>query len=209
MQKPLCWLLVIAALVACSDEPVDVDDDDDGSGASGATATTGPGAGAGPAGPGSGAGTSGDCGHVGEAEPANVAGITAAHNAARCGVDTPNPLPPLAWSSTVAQTAQAYADVLASQGCNLNHSSGPYGENLAAGSGNLSAQTVVDLWMSEAPCYPPGGSLNECSCTCGHYTQIVWRDSTELGCGVANCQSGQVWVCNYNPPGNFIGQPAY
>ncbi len=195
---------MMVALVACSDEPVDADDD-----GGGGTTSAGPGAGAGASsGPGAGAG-SGDCGHAGDPEPAGVAGITAAHNAARCGVDTPSPLPPLAWSTTVAETAQAYAEVLASQGCNLQHSSGPYGENLAAGSGSLSPQTVVDLWMSEEPCYPPGGTLNDCSCTCGHYTQIVWRDSTELGCGVANCQGGQVWVCNYNPPGNFIGQPAY
>ncbi len=53
---------------------------------------------------------------------------------------------------------------------------------------------------------------------CGHYTQVVWRDSTELGCGMANCTvnnpfggSGpwQLWVCNYNPPGNYVGMKPY
>lgn len=35
---------------------------------------------------------------------------------------------------------------------------------------------------------------------------MVWRDSTELGVGMARNRNGEVYVvCNYNPAGNFLG----
>lgn len=40
----------------------------------------------------------------------------------------------------------------------------------------------------------------------GHFTQVVWRDSSELGVGMARNRNGEVYVvCNYNPAGNFLG----
>jgi hypothetical protein len=40
----------------------------------------------------------------------------------------------------------------------------------------------------------------------GHFSQVVWVESTELGVGVAKSKTGQIFVvCNYNPPGNFVG----
>ena len=38
----------------------------------------------------------------------------------------------------------------------------------------------------------------------GHFTQVVWKDTRQLGCGVAMCDGGEIWVCNYSPPGNFV-----
>ena len=47
---------------------------------------------------------------------------------------------------------------------------------------------------------------------CGHYTQVVWRKSPSSG-SVATCQNGQytedIWICNYSPAGNIIGQAPY
>jgi len=40
----------------------------------------------------------------------------------------------------------------------------------------------------------------------GHYTQVIWKNTTEVGCGVARSNQGEIWVCNYNPPGNYQGQ---
>ena len=38
----------------------------------------------------------------------------------------------------------------------------------------------------------------------GHFTQVVWKSTTGLGCGFnAGCR---MYVCNYSPPGNFLGQ---
>jgi PadR family transcriptional regulator len=48
-----------------------------------------------------------------------------------------------------------------------------------------------------------------CRGVCGHYTQIVWSNTREVGCGVARDSNREVWVCNYNPPGNWIGERPY
>ena len=46
---------------------------------------------------------------------------------------------------------------------------------------------------------------------CGHYTQVVWRDSTAIGCARVDCNNGGgVFItCNYNPPGNYVGRSPY
>jgi pathogenesis-related protein 1 len=148
----------------------------------------------------------------GDMEPANMTGMTAAHNAARAAVvPAANPsIPPLSWSSTVATFAQTY-----SENCVFAHSGGPYGENIYATSGTASPQAVVTSWVSEDANY--NYANNTCSGVCGHYTQVVWRDTTSLGCGVTNCTTNspfgggnwQFWVCDYDPPGNFNNMKPY
>ncbi|MDO9190699.1 MAG: CAP domain-containing protein [Sulfurimicrobium sp.] len=45
---------------------------------------------------------------------------------------------------------------------------------------------------------------------CGHYTQLVWKKTTAVGCGMAVCGSrDQIWVCQYSPAGNWAGQKPY
>jgi hypothetical protein len=39
-----------------------------------------------------------------------------------------------------------------------------------------------------------------------HFTQLIWRDTKQLGCGVANCGGLEYWVCRYAPPGNWNGE---
>jgi pathogenesis-related protein 1 len=203
--------LALILFVGCTeDERRKGDDDDDGAagaGAGGAGASGQGGSGA----TGGGSGGSGACGHTGEPEPASVAGITAAHNEARCAAGADPAIPPLAWSSSLAAVAQAYADQLAAQGCDLVHSGGPYGENLFAGTGSYAGDFVVDAWMSEDTCFTYTTFPDCCSCTCGHLTQVLWRESTGLGCAVSSCSggSGEVWVCNYDPPGNYLGEMPY
>jgi pathogenesis-related protein 1 len=161
--------------------------------------------------------SSGPSAKAGGTEGARLSGMTAAHNAVRAGVDTSKPLPDLAWSAELAEVAQAYAEHIAGS-CELVHSHGQYGENLALfGGRHATADTVVSLWADEGKCWTFGpfmkGDQCSSSCTaCGHYTQLVWRNTELVGCGVADCAgSGQreIWVCNYDPPGNFIGQNAY
>lgn len=183
--------LALAAL-ALTLVPACGDDTSDGGGGSGAGGTTTP--------PGGGG------------EPAAMAGITAAHNAARAAVEPPaaSPIPPLTWSGEVAAVAQAYADK-----CVFKHSGGPYGENLYASSASSTAEAVVESWASEKAEYDY--AADSCSDECGHYTQVVWAASLRLGCGVTTCTTGspfgggewQNWVCNYDPPGNYIGQRPY
>jgi pathogenesis-related protein 1 len=167
--------------------------------------------GAGPQG-GTSAATTGSGGPGGDAEPAAMSGITAAHNAVRAEVNpaAATPLPPLAWSSEVASAAQAHA-----ARCVFEHSQSGYGENIYATSGSATPADVVNSWSSEVEEYDYAS--NGCSGTCGHYTQVVWAASLRLGCGMADCSENsplgsdtwQLWVCNYDPPGNYIGQRPY
>jgi uncharacterized protein YkwD len=127
--------------------------------------------------------------------------ILDAHNARRAA----HCAPPLAWSDALAATAQHWADHLASSGCALEHSSGSLGENLAAGtSGTLSPTDVVDMWYAEGAHYD--FAHGDFGMDTGHFTQLVWTSSTTLGCGTASCGGLDIWVCNYDPPGNYEGE---
>jgi len=112
----------------------------------------------------------------------------------------------LTWSNELGAKAQQWAN-----GCQFKHSGGslgPYGENLAAGTGNFSFQNGMDLWAAEASDYDPNNP------TYSHFTQVVWKGTTQVGCAVATCSGifdakygpAQYYVCEYNPPGNVIGQ---
>lgn len=167
-------------------------------------------------------------------ETGKLKGITRFHNAARARVPANPALPPLTWGADIAKVAQAYADKLAKSCSNsLVHSTPTermgWGENLAfmgstGGSSEPgSAQQAVDMWESEVKCYTYGkfqGGINStCSSQCkdyggcGHYTQIAWRKTTRVGCGTAVCTQGSTkksyWVCNYDPPGNYVDQYPY
>jgi hypothetical protein len=159
-------------------------------------------------------------------EPGKLKGITRAHNQVRAMTGAPTPPPALVWDPEIAKVAQAYAEVL-SEDCAFEHSASGYGENLArfgttdpSGPDAVGADAVTN-WASELDCYTFGPFQRGDQCTqacdtsggCGHYTQIVWRDTRKLGCGVATCNDGRfthdTYVCNYDPPGNFIGREPY
>ena len=120
--------------------------------------------------------------------------ILSAHNNSRAKYCVPK----LTWSAQLEAGAQAWA-----ARCNFAHSGAGTGENIAMGT-NLGAGQAVALWFSEKANYnyaSPGFSPNT-----GHFTQIVWKGSTQLGCGVAACPTGQFYVCRYMAPGNVSGQ---
>jgi uncharacterized protein YkwD len=127
--------------------------------------------------------------------------ILAAHAARRAD----HCAPPLAWSDALAASAQRWADHLAESGCQLEHTQSPYGENLAAGTaGTLTPEDVADMWYVESERYDFGrGGF---SMDTGHFTQLVWVGSTSLGCATSTCEGMDVWVCNYDPPGNVEGE---
>jgi pathogenesis-related protein 1 len=133
-----------------------------------------------------------------------LAGLLDAHNRVRAQVG----VGPLTWANDLARVAQRWAEHLAARGCTLQHSNSPHGENLFWTSAPVEAAAVVGSWAAEQRNYRyatnscPGG-------VCGHYTQVVWARSTKLGCGMARCGSAQIWVCNYDPPGNVRGQKPY
>ncbi|KAF5448344.1 hypothetical protein F2P56_028889 [Juglans regia] len=127
-----------------------------------------------------------------------------AHKAARAIVG----VGPMRWDAKVASYARNYVNKLKGS-CKLVHSGGPYGENLAWGSTDLSGTAAVNMWVAEKPKY----DYNSNSCVggeCRHYTQVVWRNSVRLGCAKVRCNNGGTIIsCNYDPPGNYVNQRPY
>lgn len=145
--------------------------------------------------------------------------MLAAHNAQRAAAQpAPVPaLPPLSWNAAAAATAQAWVNQ-----CRFQHNAGRgnYGENIFASSGTatLAPTTVVDDWCSEKAAYDYATNTCAVGQACGHYTQVVWRGTTSVGCAMAQCTinnpgggSGawQFWACDYAPPGNYVGEKPY
>ncbi|MBU1240017.1 hypothetical protein KKF84_04590, partial [Myxococcota bacterium] len=113
------------------------------------------------------------------------------------------------WDTKVAAYSQLWANNLGARGCLLEHrKKNLYGENLWAGT--ASAYPVVSAaksWETEKKYYTGGKLSPKNWYKSGHYTQMVWRSSTALGCGKFVCKNGMmVVVCNYNPSGNWMGQ---
>lgn len=133
-------------------------------------------------------------------------------------------LAPLAWDQNLANYAQAWANELKSKHkCNLYHRQNlgrtegkSYGENLAwfwttqklaPSAFSSSPNAATYSWAQE--CRDYSYSSNSCASgkQCGHLTQVIWQKTKKVGCGVAVCQDSgsrsEVWVCNYDPPGNM------
>ena len=134
--------------------------------------------------------------------PPEYAAVLAAHDAARAE----HCAPPLAWSEELAGVARSWADELSSRGCPLEHSPGhEHGENLfMATAGTSDPAGVVGVWVGERDAYDFGrGGF---SMETGHFTQVVWVGTTQLGCAAIECEGMDLWVCNYAPPGNIEGE---
>ncbi|KAF6766375.1 PR-1-like protein [Ephemerocybe angulata] len=111
----------------------------------------------------------------------------------------------LVWDQTLSDAAQRWVN-----NCRFEHSGGsvgPYGENLAAGSGSFGIRAAIKLWTDEASQYNPSNPVPS------HFTQVVWKSTNKVGCAVQTCTGifpnnvvAQFYACEYSPPGNVIGQ---
>jgi uncharacterized protein YkwD len=133
--------------------------------------------------------------NVSTAEQKTILSLHNSYRAEHC-------VPALTWSAELAAAAQRWAE-----NCWIGHDSkrGHIGENIAWG-GDRSASSAVDAWYKEVNVYnyaKPGFA----SAT-AHFTQMVWKDTKQIGCGVARCYLGTVrlWVCRYGPTGNWAGK---
>lgn len=118
--------------------------------------------------------------------------------------------PKLTWSNKLAEEAQKWAE-----GCTNQHSSAGQGENLAFFTPTATnTDAFQKSWYCEIKWYDfnnpklVGGFKKGCDAPVNaHFTQVVWKDSTKLGCGKKTCtingSTGTYFVCRYTPPGNF------
>ncbi len=133
------------------------------------------------------------------------------HNTARAEVRSA----PLRWNPTLARGAQDYAEVQARTG-SFEHSSyqarmgGNYSENLSLGPiPGMKVKDLVQIWFDEEKLFTGGAFPDICDgdwSLCGHYSQMIWSTTTDLGCGYAS-ESYSALVCFYQPQGNMFGQP--
>lgn len=129
-----------------------------------------------------------------------------AHNVIRAGVG----VEPLSWNATLATYAHEYA-LTRVDTCQMQHSGGPYGENLAEGWEVMTAEEAVRLWVDEGKHYDYNSNtcVNDPS-MCLHYTQVVWRATHSVGCAQVQCHNKWVFlICSYYPRGNIMGQRPY
>lgn len=136
------------------------------------------------------------------------------HNDARAEVG----VAPLKWSEELSQSAAEWAKYLAD-----NEAFKHAGNDVRNGQGeNLykHSQTIKDLggryaamaWYEEINLYtyaPIGSGVNDFPAI-GHYTQMIWSSTTEVGMALAVSDSGATYVvARYNPQGNITGQTPY
>lgn len=143
-------------------------------------------------------------------------------NAARAAVGEA----PFKWDAIAAEVAQSWANQ-----CSFGHNpsasseyaslggSGGLGEDVAAGAPTESVAGAVASWVNEEQYYDHATNTCATGQVCGHYTQIVWKSTTAVGCAQTHCTTNSpfgasfpTWdmsVCDFNPPGNYVGESPY
>lgn len=145
------------------------------------------------------------------AYPAYAQSLLQAHNAARTAVKAP----PLSWDPVLADDAMVWAKHLAATS-KFEHDSQAgrnprQGENLWMGTkGAYSHAEMAASWVDEKQ-YFRAGTFPKVSSTgnwadVGHYTQVIWKNTTSMGCAIASNASDDYLVCRYAPAGNVLGQ---
>lgn len=136
--------------------------------------------------------------------------LVEAHNRERASLG----LPPLSWSDQLAGGAHQWADFLRDTG-RFEHSpnvlGGPrLGENIWGGThSDYSPEEMVGAWIAEKkhftlavfPMNSSTGRVEDVS----HYTQVIWRRSTHVGCYLSQGSREDILVCRYSEAGNITG----
>ncbi|MEO9463035.1 MAG: CAP domain-containing protein [Marinomonas sp.] len=119
----------------------------------------------------------------------------------------------LTWSPKLAGEAQKWADDLAKRDV-MEHASfeirGGAGENIWVGTrGRYTTKQMIDAFIAEKSDFKPGKFPKVTKsgnwADVGHYTQLVWPETKEVGCAIAENRMDEFLVCRYWPAGNIRG----
>jgi len=138
---------------------------------------------------------------------------------------------PLKYSKKLEKSSKKWAKHLGvEEGCKMIHSHNGEGENIfwqsalihkskkstdtkwtiSRSSKKVDASTPVKAWYSEIEFYDYEKNSCKPNEMCGHYTQVVWKSTKEVGCAAYQCgDKSQVWVCQYHPAGNIVGRKPF
>ena len=163
-------------------------------------------------------------------ETESQVGMTAAHNRVRTNINSglppttgepvqplPDmPLAPMMWADDLAAGSQAYLNT-----CTAGHDPNRparQGENIASRVSSVALSPVdpwfaVHGWAGEASKYDHATNVSTGGfAATGHYTQLVWNTTVEVGCGFVDqneCPNmfpgfpfQQRYLCRYRPGGN-------
>lgn len=132
------------------------------------------------------------------------------HNQARAAVG----VAPLEWSPKLANATsllvRSQRDKMRCQFASIKP--GTYGANqMWSGGETVTPREAVEEWVKEKSYYNHANNSCVPNHRCGVYTQVVWRNSSELGCAQASCvkEKASLTICFYNPPGNIVGESPY
>ncbi len=136
--------------------------------------------------------------------------VLALHNKYRAEVG----VSPLRWSDTLAHGAEQWAKTIAGLS-QLQHSGmSGIGENLAFWKESPASITqMLGVWAAEKSAFTRGAfpqiSRDGNWLSASHYSQMIWRATTEVGCGTGNNGKMDFLVCWYSPQGNYVGEMPY
>jgi hypothetical protein len=131
-------------------------------------------------------------------------------------------VPPVTWSATLAESAQAWADTCPGEhSCSKEKEPCP-GENMHWATGSIADSVYCVEYENVIECIVKGGWYVEQEAEYDynnpeveynldslHFTQVVWKSTAEIGCGYRTDCGGDwpyVSVCQYNPAGNVVGE---
>ena len=135
------------------------------------------------------------------------------HNEYRAPLGLPN----LVWSDYLAQRSQVWSNWMAEYNTFMHGNQQGVGENIAYRSTSIyngPKSMIAEQWGSEIQYYISGCTFPDCSSTgdwddVSHYTQMIWRDTTEVGCAIAQGYGITFLTCQYLTPGNWDGQKCF
>ena len=143
-------------------------------------------------------------------QPSFAQRVLAAHNRYRAEAG----VPPLTWDPALAAGAAAYGPALAASG-QLVHSPRAtrpgIAENLWMGTAwAYTPEAMVGSWGAERAQFRagifPAVSTTGNWLDVAHYTQMIWRGTTRVGCALHRERMQDYLICRYSPSGNRDGQ---